>query len=123
VIAPRASHLTTRETTTTPDTREDTMDVENANELPRTLAVHALVRVLRRPEADPRAVWSTADGVLDALAAAPVAQPALRAEVDALMRAIAARAPVHAPATARRILALAEAAGGTPRRRTPALAG
>jgi len=99
------------------------MNVETANDLQRTLAVHALVRLLRRPEADPRSVWSTADAVLDAVDAAPPASPALRAEVAALMRAVAAREPVDAPAIARRVLALAEAADGTPRRRTPALAG
>jgi hypothetical protein len=99
------------------------MDRETALRLQLTIQLHALAGALRRGETDPRRLWSLADLALDSHDQAGMEHPALRGEVVALMRAIAARRGIDAGSVAGRLELLADGIPQPPRHRDLALAG
>ena len=97
------------------------MDRHGALGFQLVFQVHSLARLLRRPNADPRRLWTLCDEVLDTVDAVEVGDPALRAEVRHLMGQVARREAVDGAAVAARVVALAHAAVPRPRLRLLAL--
>ncbi|MDB4952149.1 MAG: hypothetical protein JWM27_4798 [Gemmatimonadetes bacterium] len=91
------------------------MERQTALRMQLRIQVYALVALLRRPEADPRRVWTIADAVLDSHDASQADHAALRGEVCHLMHAIASRRDVNAAAVADRLKAFTDAISPNPK--------
>jgi hypothetical protein len=110
-----------RRRTRNPHAEDRAMDRTDALLFQLRVQVQVLARALARPDVDVRAVWRLADAVLDTHDEARAERLDLRAEVYALMRAIAARRPYDAGGVAGRLAAHARALAAVRPERVPAL--